>query len=186
MHDKSVSAMSAMARAAAQKAGHNPALADAFIRKEAELKIGDAVIDGPESLLTLSAPEAMRQFDGKPLLAEGIASSLEEMLRMASLNGVVRQVEPTGFERLASYLTVLAPLLLVGGILGAYIEIKTPGFSLPGIFSVICFSLFFAGSYARVWQAGKRWSFSCSGWVCWFPSCSCIPARFFQALSGSS
>jgi membrane-bound serine protease (ClpP class) len=35
----------------------------------------------------------------------------------------------------------------MGGIIGAYVEIKTPGFGLPGIFSTVCFTLFFAGSY---------------------------------------
>jgi membrane-bound serine protease (ClpP class) len=47
----------------------------------------------------------------------------------------VRRVEPTGFERIASFLTTIAPLLLMGGILGAYVEIKTPGFGIPGIAS---------------------------------------------------
>jgi membrane-bound serine protease (ClpP class) len=147
MADKVISAMSAMARAAAERTGHNPQLADCFIRKEAELKIGDNVIDRPDSLLTLTAQEAIRVFDSKPILAAGIASSLEEMLKQAGLAAEVRKVEPTGFERVASFLTLIAPLLLVGGILGAYVEIKTPGFGLPGITSAICFFLFFTGSY---------------------------------------
>ncbi|HEV7404937.1 MAG TPA: hypothetical protein VGO11_18485, partial [Chthoniobacteraceae bacterium] len=100
MRDKTVSAVSAMVRAAAEKEGHNPALADSFIRKEAELKFGDVVIDRPDSLLTLDAQEAARQFDGKPLLAEGIAETLEEMLTMAGLKAEVRRLEPTGFERI--------------------------------------------------------------------------------------
>jgi membrane-bound serine protease (ClpP class) len=36
---------------------------------------------------------------------------------------------------------------LLGGILGAYLEFKLPGVSLPGIVSVICFALFFLGHY---------------------------------------
>jgi membrane-bound serine protease (ClpP class) len=36
MADKAVSSISAMARAAAERSGHNPNLADSFIRKEAE------------------------------------------------------------------------------------------------------------------------------------------------------
>jgi membrane-bound serine protease (ClpP class) len=147
MKDKTVSAVSAMVRAAAQKEGHNPDLADSFIRKEAELKFGDVVIDRPDSLLTLDAQEAARKFDGKPVLAEGIAETLEEMLTMAGLKTEVRRIEPTGFERIAGFLTAIAPLLLMGGIIGAYVEIKTPGFGLPGILSTICFTLFFTGSY---------------------------------------
>jgi membrane-bound serine protease (ClpP class) len=66
---------------------------------------------------------------------------------MAGLSAEVLRVEPSGFERLAGFLNVIAPLLLFGGILGAYIEIKTPGFGIAGIGSVICFTLFFTGSY---------------------------------------
>jgi len=147
MADKTISTVSAFARGAAQKAGHNPALADSFIRQDAQLKIGDTVIDGPDSLLTLNAAEATRSFDGKNLLAEGIAATLPDMLHMAGLTASVHHVDPTGFELLATYLTLLSPLLLFGGILGAVVEIKTPGFGLPGISSIICFTLFFTGSY---------------------------------------
>lgn len=147
MADKAVSSLSAMARAAAERCGHNPDLADSFIRKEAELKLGETVVDRPESLLTLTAQEAARVVNGKPVLAAGIAGSLDEMLKMAGLTTEVRRVAPTGFERVASFLTAIAPLLLMGGILGAYVEIKTPGFGFPGIISAICFTLFFTGSY---------------------------------------
>jgi membrane-bound serine protease (ClpP class) len=147
MSDKMVSALSAIARGAAQKCGHNPDLADAFIRKEAELKLGSEVLDKSDTLLTLDAKQATRAFDGKPLLAAGTANSLEEMLKAAGLSGPVHRVEPTGFEQLAFWLTTLAPLLLLGGLIGAYLEFKSPGFGLPGILSVTCFTLFFAAQY---------------------------------------
>lgn len=145
--DKMVSALSAMARAAAQKNGHNPDVADAFISKIKELKMGDVVLDKNDSLLTLSAQEAVRVFDGKPLLATAIAGSLEEMLTKAGLKGTVKRIEPSGFERLAIWITALSPFLLLGGILGGYIEFKMPGFGIPGIISLICFGLFFTGHY---------------------------------------
>jgi membrane-bound serine protease (ClpP class) len=50
MKDKEISMLSAVARSAAQKNGHNPELAEAFIRKEKELKIGEAVISSSDSL----------------------------------------------------------------------------------------------------------------------------------------
>lgn len=147
MTEKTVSALSAMARAAAEKNGHRPELADAFISKEKELKIGDVVIDKGDTLLTLSAPEAARLYDGKPLLAAGIADSLEEMLKLAGLTGAVQTIKPTGFEHVAFWITAFAPLFLLGGILGAYLEFKTPGFGLPGIISIVCFVIFFTGHY---------------------------------------
>jgi membrane-bound serine protease (ClpP class) len=147
MKDKVISMLSASVRAAAQKNGHNPELADAFIWKEKEMKIGDVVIDRPDGLLTLSAEEAVRVFDGKPLLATAVVPTIEALLSHAKLTGEVRRMEPTGFERAAFWLTTLAPLLLLGGIVGAWVEIKTPGFGLPGAASIICFALFFTGHY---------------------------------------
>lgn len=147
MSDKTISAMSAITRAAAQKNGHDIDIADAFIRKEKEVKRGEVVIDGSDSLLTLSAEEAARVYGGRPLLSAGTATSLEDMLQKAGLMGSVRRVEPTGFEHLAIWVTALAPLLLLGGIMCGYIEFKMPGFGLPGIASMICFTLFFAGHY---------------------------------------
>jgi membrane-bound serine protease (ClpP class) len=147
MADKTVSALSAMARAASQKNGHNAELADAFINKEKEVKIGDVVIDRSDTLLTLSADEATRIYNDKPLLADGVAGSLEAMLQQAGLTGVVERVTPSGFEQMAFWITAVAPLLLLGGIIGGYIEIKTPGFGIPGLISLTCFALFFAGHY---------------------------------------
>ncbi|HYR57877.1 MAG TPA: hypothetical protein VEO95_04580, partial [Chthoniobacteraceae bacterium] len=147
MADKTVSALSAMARAAAEKNGHRPDLADAFISKDREVRIGDVVVHKGDSLLTLTADEAAKLYNGKPLLAEGVAGSLDEMLKSAGLTGPVRTIEPSGFEQVALWITALAPLFLLGGILGAYIEFKTPGFGLPGIVSICCFAIFFLGHY---------------------------------------
>ena len=147
MDDKAASMLSAMARAAAQKNGHNPQLADAFISKAKEVKIGDVVIDGPDTLLTLSAAEAAKTYDGKPLLAAGIAANIDEVAKLAGLKGEVRRLEPSGFEQLAFWITTLSPIFLLGGVLGGYLEIKTPGFGLPGLVSLICFGLFFAGHF---------------------------------------
>ena len=148
LNQKVVSYFSGYFRSAAEKNGYNPELAEAFINKEKEVKIGDKVINPKGSLLTLSAQEAVKEYDGKPLLAQGIASNLEEVCEKAGLRtkDIVR-LEPTGFERLAQWITVLAPLFLLGGMIGAYLEFKAPGFGVAGILSAICFLLFFAGHY---------------------------------------
>ena len=148
LNQKVVSYFSGYFRSAAEKNGYNPELAEAFINKEKEVKIGDKVINPKGSLLTLSAQEAVKEYDGKPLLAQGVASNLEELCEKAGLRAkdIVR-VEPTGFERLAQWITVLAPLFLVGGMIGAYLEFKSPGFGVAGILSGLCFLLFFAGHY---------------------------------------
>jgi membrane-bound serine protease (ClpP class) len=148
LNQKVVSYFSGYFRSAAEKNGYNPELAEAFINKEKEVKIGDKVINPKGSLLTLSAQEAVKEYDGKPLLAQGIASNLEELCEKAGLRAkdIVR-MEPTGFERLAQWITILAPLFLLGGMIGAYLEFKSPGFGVAGILSGLCFLLFFAGHY---------------------------------------
>jgi len=60
---------------------------------------------------------------------------------------LVREVQPTGFEVLAFWVTTLSPLFLLGGILGAYLEMKIPGFGVAGIVSILCFAIFFMGHY---------------------------------------
>jgi membrane-bound serine protease (ClpP class) len=145
--EKTVSYWSALIRGAAQRNGHNPDIGEAFINKEKEVKIGDRVIHPKGSLLTLNAQDATEKINGKPVLAEGIAESLPDLVKMAGFKGDVVQFEPSGFEQLAFWLTALAPLLLLGGILGAYIEFKIPGFGLAGTISIVCFALFFLGHY---------------------------------------
>src|SRR4029078_11997467 len=79
--------------------------------------------------------------------AEGIVDSIADLTRKAGLKSSIARIEPTGFEQLAFFITALAPLLLLGGILGAYLEFKIPGVMWPGVVSAICFALFFLGHY---------------------------------------
>ena len=145
--EKTISYWSALIRASAARNGHNPDIGEAFMDRDKEVKIGDRMVHAKGSLLTLNAQEAAQKIGDKPLLADGIVESLADLVRQAKLTGVLTKIEPTGFERLASWLTVLAPLLLLGGILGAYLEFKLPGTTLPVVVSVLCFALFFLGHY---------------------------------------
>ena len=145
--DKTISYWSALIRSSAIRNGHNPDLGEAFMSKDKEVKIGDRVVHAKGSLLTLNAQEAIENINGKPLLADGIADSIADLTRKAGLKGATVSLDPSGFEQLAFWITALAPLLLLGGIIGAYLEFKIPGASLPGIISAICFALFFLGHY---------------------------------------
>lgn len=145
--DKTISYWSALIRSSATRNGHNPDIGEAFMNKEKEVKIGDRIVHAKGTLLTLNAQEAVEQINGKPLLAAGIADSVADLAHKAGLKGNIVALAPTGFEQLALWLTALAPLLLLGGIIGAYLEFKMPGVSLPGIIAGICFALFFLGHY---------------------------------------
>ena len=145
--EKTISYWSALIRGSAKKNGHNPDIAEAFMNRDKEVKIGDRVVHPKGAILTLNAQEATEQINGKPLLADGIADSIADLTKNAGLKGNVVAIEPTGFEQIAFWITALAPLLLLGGILGAYLEFKIPGATLPGIISAVCFALFFLGHY---------------------------------------
>lgn len=86
--------------------------------------------------------------DGKPLLATGLAKDLEEMIEKAGLKGEVVKAKPHGFEKIADWILKISPLLLLLGMAGAYMEVKMPGFGVPGFVSLISFGLFFFGHYA--------------------------------------
>src|SRR5438874_3227122 len=117
------------------------------MNRDKEVKIGDRVVHPKGAVLTLNSQEATERINGKPLLAEGVVDSIADLTKKAGLTGNVAAIAPTGFEQIAFCITALAPLLLLGGILGAYLEFKIPGVTWPGLISAICFALFFLGHY---------------------------------------
>ncbi len=145
--DKTISYWSALIRSSATRNGHNPDIGEAFMSKEKEVRIGERVVHPKGTLLTLNAQEATEKINGKPLLADDTADSIADLMRKAGLKGQAVHLEPSGFERVAFWITALAPLLLLLGIICAYLEFKIPGASLPGILAAICFALFFLGHY---------------------------------------
>ncbi len=145
--EKTISYWSALVRGSATKNAHNPDVAEAFMNKDKEVKIGERVVHPKGAVLSLNAQDATERINGKPLLAEGIADSITDLTKKAGLKGNIVTIEPTGFEQIAFWITALAPLLLLGGILGAYLEFKIPGVTWPGVISAICFALFFLGHY---------------------------------------
>src|SRR5256714_14213311 len=145
--EKTISYWSALLRGTAVRNGHNPDLGEAFMNKEKEVKIGDRVLHAKGSLLTLNAQEATEKINGHPLLADGIAQSIDDLAKKAKLGGQLGRLQPTGFEQFAFWITALAPLLLLLGIVCEYLDFKIPGATLPGVVAGICFVLFFLGHY---------------------------------------
>lgn len=147
LNAKIVSYYSGYFRSAAERNQHNPEIAEGFINKDKEVKIGNQVLSKPGELLTLSAQEAVKKIGRESVLAAGIAPNIAALVQDAGLTGTVVEAQPSGFERLALIVTMLAPLFLLGGIIGTYIEFKSPGFGIPGVLAALCFLLFFTGHY---------------------------------------
>lgn len=148
MRAKLESAFEASMRAVVEKKGHRMDVLRAmmFVDEENERVFGPVTVR-KGGLLNLTASEAVTVVDGKPLLAAGIAASLDDVLRAEGLN-VAELVRPekTGFEVIAWWLAAFSPLLIAIGIGAAYLELKAPGFGLFGFVSLTAFGLFFFGN----------------------------------------
>lgn len=146
MRKKMESAFGAFTRSVVTEKGHNPALIKAMmVPSETEVKFGSVVVPKGD-LLTLTAREAVEVVDGKPLLAKGIAASVQEVIALAGNGAPVIVAEATGFEKIAWWLAWMSPLLILIGIGGIYFEFKTPGFGIGGVVAIAAFSLFFFGN----------------------------------------
>jgi len=123
----------------------------AMMSADFELKIGDTVIKPKGELLTLSAKEAVKAYGdpAQPLLAAGIEPGIEAILdsRFGAGQYELKRFQVTWSERLAQYLTALAPILMGVGMLALFIEFKTPGFGWPGIVGIILMGVVFLGHY---------------------------------------
>ena len=57
------------------------------------------------------------------------------------------RIEPTGVEKVGTWINQLSSILLILGIVGIYLEFKTPGFGIPGIVGLVAFAIYFLGGY---------------------------------------
>ena len=79
--EKTISYWSALIRGSATRNGHNPDVAEAFMNKDKEVKIGDRIVHPKGTVLTLNAQEAAERINGKPLLAEGVVDSVSDLIK---------------------------------------------------------------------------------------------------------
>lgn len=149
---KMSSAVAAMVRASAEKNGHNLEVADAMVRRSRALTIEGEVLNKEGELLTLTSQAALKTYGTppKPLLSAGTVASVDALIDTLGHSGSPRiTVQPTGWEQVGAFLAsqAVASLLLLVGIVGIYIEFKTPGFGVPGIVGLTAFALYFLGAY---------------------------------------
>jgi membrane-bound serine protease (ClpP class) len=153
---KNNSAFMGMARTVVREKGHDVRIIEGMIDMDRGLVINGRVIIPKGEIVTLDSEQATMLIDGKPLLAKGIAKSIEEIKRREALKGEVITAEPTGFEMIAIWVTRYAAILILIGLAGGYLEMQTPGFGVPGIIAAGAFLLFFFGHYVAGSLAGKE------------------------------
>jgi membrane-bound serine protease (ClpP class) len=156
---KEVSAVRALVRTSAEKNGYNVDVVEAMIDKNKELEVDGTVLNKKGDLLTLTSSEAEKKYGKppKPLLSSGTVASLDDLLKKLGYGDAeVTKVHSTGAEKFAAWINVLSPLLLIVGLIGIYIEIKTPGVFVPGIIAGVAFLLYFFGGYVAG-LSGMEW-----------------------------
>jgi membrane-bound serine protease (ClpP class) len=164
---KMTSAVKAMVRTTAEKNGHNIAVVEAMIDKTRGLVLTNvtaeatnAVVIAKEGdILTLTNTEAEKEYGNPPkrLLSSGTVKDLDTLIvQLGYAGATTHRVDPTGMEKIGSWLNMISPLLLIIGIAGIYIEFKTPGFGLPGIVGITAFALYFLGGYVAG-LSGAEW-----------------------------
>jgi membrane-bound serine protease (ClpP class) len=110
---------------------------------DADVEIPGVIDKG--KLLTLTTEEALQH-----QLADGRAESLDAVLQFVHLTGAeVRRAAQTWAETLVRFLThpVMSSLLMTLGILGIIVELRTPGFGVPGALGLLSLALFFWGHW---------------------------------------
>lgn len=157
---KMTSAVRALVRTQAEKNGHNIDVIEAMIDRTKALTIDGEVLNKEGNILTLTDRQAAKTYGEppKPLLSSGTVESLDALLAQLGHAGSQRvEIKPTGAEKLGIWINAIAPVLLIIGIVGIYIEFKTPGFGLPGIVGIAAFAIYFLGGYVA--------GLSAAGWV---------------------
>lgn len=152
MKQKIVSYLKVRVRAMSGDDTNRAKAISAMIDADYVLEFDDEVLSPKGELLSLTANEAMKEYGDppRPLLGAGIAPSLDDLLdsTLGKNNYTVTKLEVSWSEKLAQYITAIAPLLLAGGLVLIFIEFKTPGFGIFGIGGGILLAIVFFGHYA--------------------------------------
>jgi len=139
--EKSVSYVRKEFGATAERRGRPPQFAEAMV--DVDVQITDVVEKG--KLLTLTTSEALIH-----KVADFTADTLTDALAVTGLHDAeVRRASQTWAETFVRFLTnpIISSLLMTIGMLGLLVEIRTPGFTLPGAVGLLTLALFFWGHW---------------------------------------
>jgi membrane-bound serine protease (ClpP class) len=148
VEEKTLSYVRKEFRATAEARKRPPQIAEAMVDADVEIK---GVIEKGK-LLTLTTAEAL-----KNKIADFSADTLDGVLAQLDLKGAeVRRATPNWAENLVRWLThpIISSLLITVGMLGIILELRTPGFGVPGALGLASLTLFFWG----------HWLVALAGW----------------------
>ena len=137
--EKMTSYMRGEMRASAEAGKRDPLIAEAMV--DASIVVPGVI--GKDKLLTATTEEALAMG-----LADAQFPDLDSLLEAIGLGGAERETAVTNWaEMLARFLTnpAVAGILMSLGMLGLFVELKSPGLGLPGAVGVLCLAAFFGG-----------------------------------------
>jgi membrane-bound serine protease (ClpP class) len=139
--EKTVSYMRKEFRATAESRKRPPLLAEAMV--DPDVVVPGVIEKG--KLLTLTTAEAL-----KHKVADFRADSIEAILTSLNLAGAeIRRPTVNWAEQIVRFLThpILSSVLMTIGILGIIVELRTPGFGVPGAIGIASLAAFFWGHW---------------------------------------
>ena len=168
--EKFQSPLRAKFRALAKRNGYPEALAEAMVTAEMTVYAvdldGTTLYMGSQAFEDLSQTEKERVSSKKTIVAKGelltmndteavelgfssmSVDTIDEMLRRMEIeNYKLIRIEESWSEAFVRFIGGIAPFLLMIGLAALYIEIKAPGFGVPGIIGIICLFLVFLSQY---------------------------------------
>ncbi len=170
MGEKFQSPLRAKFRTLAKRNGYPVALAEAMVT--ADMQIYSVTLDGKVVYMdaleyqdlekerkdsisakkTIVAQGELLTMDDSEAQELGFSSmsveSIEEMLtRMDVTDYDITQINKIWSEDLVSLIGKISPILMLIGLGSLYLEIKSPGFGVPGIVGILCLSLVFFNQY---------------------------------------
>jgi len=139
--EKTVSYMRKEFRATAESRKRPPLLAEAMVDADVEIP----GLSDKGKLLTLTTEEALKHG-----VADFRADNITAVLATLGLaDAEIRRATQTWAETLVRFLThpLVSSLLMTIGILGIIVELRTPGFGVPGALGITSLALFFWGHW---------------------------------------
>ena len=122
-----------------------------LIEGKPPLATDGSIIQKEGELLTLTAEEAVKKYGDppQPLLGIGIYESVENLLeeKFGVGNYQLIKMEINWAEEAGLWLNSIGPIIIGIGLLGLFIEFKTPGFGFFGIAGIVFVLIFFGSKY---------------------------------------
>lgn len=186
---KVVSYLRAKVRSISEGKGYRGEVISAMIDENYVLEIDEEIIKPKGELLNLTATEAMKEYGdpAQPLLGAGISPDIDSLMDTLLGKGTYTtiELEVTWSEKLAQYITAIAPLLLAAGFVLVLIEFKTPGFGIFGISGAIILSIVFFGHHAAGLSGHEAALFFFIGFLLVAIDLFFIPGFFVLAVPGA-